>query len=389
MKDGDPQFEFATSGRIVFGWGTLNRLPDLIGHLGSRVFVVCGSNADRVQPLLALLQQNEFSSRLFQISQEPSIELIQQGTLQAREESDWVLAFGGGSVLDAGKAIAIMACQTGAVLDYLEVIGAGKGFEKSGLPVVAIPTTAGTGSEVTRNAVLSSSQHQVKVSMRHPSMLPALALVDPSLSVPCPSAITAATGLDALTQLIEPFLSCKANPMTDGFCRQGIPLVIRSIRKVFHEPQNQQARTDMALASLLGGLALANSGLGAVHGIAGPFGGMFSGAPHGAVCAALLPASLQINERLLGKRYSNHECHLRLKELTHMITGNQDAEFCEALAWISQTVDLLEIPGLSSYGLNAKEVPSLVEKSMKASSMKGNPIQFSATEITELIHLAS
>ena len=388
MKVGDPQFDFATAGRIIFGWGTLSKLPELVVHLGSRVFVVCGGNVDRVDPVVNLLKQNGFTTRLFQVDQEPSIELIQQGMLQAREGSDWVLGFGGGSVLDAAKAIAIMALQSGEVLDYLEVIGAGKAFEKPGLPVVAIPTTAGTGSEVTRNAVLSSSQHQVKVSMRHPSMLPVLALVDPSLTLSCPPTITAATGLDALTQLIEPFLSCKSNPMTDGFCRQGIPLAVESIRQVFHDPQNQQARTDIAHASLLGGLALANAGLGAVHGIAGPFGGMFSSAPHGAVCAALLPSALKINERVLREKYPDHACHLHLKELTGMIIGTQEAEFDQALDWVHQTVDLLKIPGLSFYGLSQEQLPTLVEKSMKASSMKGNPIQLTPEEVTELIQLA-
>lgn len=386
--DGDLQFDFTTAGRIIFGCGRLNQLPELVGHLGPRVFVVCGGNAARVNPILDLLKQNGFTSRLFQVDQEPSIAFIQQGMLQAREGSDWVLGFGGGSVIDAAKAIAVMTLQSGEVLDYLEVIGAGKSFEKPGLPVVAIPTTAGTGSEVTRNAVLASPQHQVKVSMRHPSMLPSLALVDPSLTLSCPPAVTAATGLDALTQLIEPFLSCKANPMTDGFCRQGIPLALESIRRVFHEPNDEFHRTQMALASLLGGLALANAGLGVVHGIAGPFGGMFSHAPHGAVCAALLPASLKINERVLKERYPNHACHLRLKELTEMIVGVQGAPFDQALLWIQETVDMLKIPGLQSYGLIQEQIPTLVEKSMKASSMKGNPIPLTPDEVSELIQLA-
>jgi alcohol dehydrogenase class IV len=388
MMVGDPHFDFASPGRIVFGWGALSRLPEYIAHLGPRPLVVSGGSIARVDPVLDLLTHSGFVPHLFQVNQEPSIELIQQGMLQARECSDWVLGFGGGSVIDAAKAIAIMALQSGEVLDYLEVIGAGKGFEKPGLPVVAISTTAGTGSEVTRNAVLSSKQHQVKVSMRHPSMLPTLAIVDPALTLSCPQAVTASTGLDALTQLIEPFLSCKANPMTDGFCRQGIPLAVKAIRQIFHNPLDKQARTDMAYASLLGGLALANAGLGAVHGIAGPFGGMFPNAPHGAVCAALIPAALEINERVLKKRYSDHVCHLRLKELTNMIVGTQDAIFDDALEWIQQTVHLLRIPRLRSYGLSKDSLPLLIEKSMQASSMKGNPVPLLREEIADIIQRA-
>ncbi|MDC0324371.1 iron-containing alcohol dehydrogenase [Verrucomicrobia bacterium] len=216
-------------------------------------------------------------------------------------------------------------------------------------------------------------------------MLPALSIVDPSLTLSCPPAVTAFTGLDTLTQLIEPFLSCKANPMTDGFCRQGIPMAVRSIQKVFQEPRNKQARTEMAHASLLGGLALANAGLGVVHGIAGPFGGMFPNAPHGAVCAALLPAALEVNNHVLKERYCDHPCQLRLRELAGMVTGNQDATFEEALAWIHHTVHLLNIPCLGFYGCSKDDVPLLIEKSIQASSMKGNPVPLLPEEIADII----
>lgn len=180
----------------------------------------------------------------------------------------------------------------------------------------------------------------------------------------------------------------QSKPDHGWLLRQGIPFAVASIRQVFHEPQNQQARTHMALASLFGGLALANAGLGAVHGIAGPFGGMFSNAPHGAVCAALLPAALKINERVLRERHPDNDFHQRLKELTSMIIGTHDADFEQTLEWIQGTVDMLKIPSLRSYGLTRKQLPSLVEKSMKASSMKGNPIQLSHDELTELIQIA-
>lgn len=385
---GKPPFDFATAGRIVFGWERLQELPHLASGFGSRVLVVCGSKPQRIQPCLELLEQNQYRVECFQVLNEPSIATIEAGSRKAREGFDWVLGIGGGSVLDAAKAIAIMARQTGEIMDYLEVIGRGKPFESSGLPMVAAPTTAGTGSEVTRNAVLSSAEHKVKVSMRHSSMLPTIALVDPALTISCPPAISAATGLDALTQLIEPFLSCKSNPMTDAFCRQGIPLAARAIRTVVAKPEDKQARTDMALASLLGGLALANAGLGAVHGIAGPFGGMFPDAPHGAICASLLPGSLEMNHKAIKERHPNQTCLQRFDELAMMVIGKPTASFETMLNWMFETIDLLRIPGLGSYGFKNDHMPTLTQKSKSASSMKGNPIELTDTQIQTLIQKA-
>jgi alcohol dehydrogenase class IV len=385
---GRPPFDFATAGRIVFGWDRLQELPKLAAGFGSRVLLVCGSKPKRIQPCLQLLEQNHCRVECFQVLNEPSIDTIEAGSRKAREGFDWVLGMGGGSVLDAAKAIAIMTRQSGEVMDYLEVIGHGKPFQSPGLPMVAVPTTAGTGSEVTRNAVLSSNEHKVKVSMRHPSMLPDMALVDPALTVSCPPTITAATGLDALTQLIEPFLSCKANPMTDAFCRQGIPLAAQSIRTVVEKPEDKQARTDMALASLLGGLALANAGLGAVHGIAGPFGGMFPGAPHGAICAALLPGSLEVNHRVIKDRHPDHACLQRFDELARMINGEAHASFESMLNWVVETIVKLNIPGLGTYGFSNEHLPDLIQKSKNASSIKGNPIELTHNEIQTILQKA-
>jgi alcohol dehydrogenase class IV len=388
MEAGENRFEFATAGRIAFGWDQLDVLPDLVASHGERVLVVCGSKLGRVQPCLDRLKAQGKAVACFQVRGEPSIEQVQEGVLRAREGFDWLLGFGGGSVIDAAKAIAIMARQSGEVSDHLELVGGGKPLEGPGLPLVAVPTTAGTGSEVTRNAVLTSHEHRLKVSMRHPSMLPTLALVDPALTVSCPPALAACTGLDALTQLIEPFISCKANPLTDAFCRQGIPLVVRSIRRVHAQDGDRKAFADMALASLLGGLALANAGLGAVHGIAGPFGGMFAEAPHGAVCAALLPASLEINHRVLRERYPQHPCHLRFEELAGLMLQSPDARFEDALDWVRETVEQLKIPSLSSHGMTSDALSELLGKAEQASSMKGNPVPLSTDELCSMVNMA-
>src|SRR5208282_5705063 len=228
--------------------------------------------------------------------------------------------FGGGSAIDAAKAIAAMLTNKGELLDYVEIIGRGKPLTQPSAPFIAVPTTAGTGSEVTRNAVLASPEHRVKVSLRSPLMLPRVAVVDPELTYALPPAITASTGLDALTQLIEPFVCARANPMVDALCIEGIRRAARSLREVVHQNPGKSAREDMALASLFGGIALANAGLGAVHGFAGPMGGMFA-APHGALCAALLPGVMAANVAALRRRQPGGEGLRRYDEIARLLTG--------------------------------------------------------------------
>jgi len=211
---------------------------------------------------------------IFSVDGEPSLSTIREGVALAKtERCDFVVGFGGGSAIDAGKAIAAMLTNPGDVLDYLEIIGQGKVLKSNSAPFLAIPTTAGTGSEVTRNAVLASPEHRLKVSLRSPYLQPRIALVDPELALELPAALTATTGLDALTQLIEAYVSCRANPMTDALCAEGIRRAARSLRRACDDGHNLAAREDMALASLLSGIALANAGLGAVHGFAGPIAG--------------------------------------------------------------------------------------------------------------------
>jgi alcohol dehydrogenase class IV len=290
------RFEFATAGRILFGPGSHEELGSIAGEFGKRALIVHGSNAARAKPLLVALGAAKMEYSCFEVRGEPTVEQIADGVNQARlAESELIVGFGGGSVIDSAKAIAGLATNPGAILDYLEVIGKGKQLSVPALACVAIPTTAGTGAEVTRNSVLASLEHRVKVSLRSPFLLPRLAIVDPKLTIDLPPSVTASTGLDAFTQLIEPYVSIRANPVTDGFCIEGMRRVARSLRRAYDEGQDLQAREDMALASLFGGLALANAGLGAVHGFAAPVGGMFH-AP-GAVCAALLPHVTAVNLR--------------------------------------------------------------------------------------------
>ncbi len=298
--------------------------------------------------------------------------------------AELIIAFGGGSALDAGKAIAAFATNHGDVFDYLEVIGRAQPLANPSLPVIAVPTTAGTGSEVTRNAVLASPEHGVKVSVRSPSMLPRVALVDPTLTYTMSPAVTAATGLDALTQLIEPFVSVRANLMTDAFCREGLHHAARALLPAVRRGDHT-ARGEMSFASLCGGLALANAGLGAVHGFAGPFGGMF-GAPHGAVCAALLPEVCAANVRALRKRVPDHRSLQRYREIATILTGSDDATIEDAIAHLRSLITGFEIPPLSTYGFTAAHIPELVEKARVASSMKANPIVLLVSELSAILY---
>ena len=295
-------FEFATASRIIFGAGSLNKLATLAKPLGKKAFVIGGSSPERLEAVIKQLENENVAYVTFQVSGEPSIETILEGVSKAQSWAcDMVISIGGGSVIDAGKAIAALLTNSGDPLDYLEVVGKGQPLLKQAAPFIAIPTTSGTGSEVTQNAVLSVPEKQVKVSMRSPFMLPTVALIDPELTYDLPKDITAYTGLDALTQCLEPFVSNAANPMTDGFCREGLKFAARSLKIAYENPHDVNARADMSLASLMGGLALANAKLGAVHGFAGPLGGMIK-APHGAICAKLLPLVVEANLKALQER---------------------------------------------------------------------------------------
>jgi len=354
---------------------------------GKRPLVVTGKNVQRAEPLLQLLRLNHIEYSTFSISCEPKIQTIRDGVALAKSENcDWVIGIGGGSVIDAGKAIAAIMTNEGDVLDYVEIIGKGKALTKPSARFLAIPTTAGTGSEVTRNAVLASPEHKLKVSLRSAYMLPAIALVDPELTYDLPRNVTASTGLDALTQVIEPYLCSRANPMTDAICIEGIKRIGRSFRRAFGNGYDVEARADMAVAGLFGGMALANAGLGAVHGFAGPIGGMFS-APHGEICAALLADVMDANLRALRERDSESPVIPRFYHVARLLTGDQ-INAAEGIQRIRDVVADFKIPRLSSHGIKSDDIPEIVRHAKNASSMKANPIVLTDEELTEILQRA-
>jgi alcohol dehydrogenase class IV len=378
-------WEFATAARIRFGAGTAREAAPAARAMGRRALLVTGSSPKRAAALVAALHKEGVGCTPFSVAGEPTVDEAREGALAARRaRCDVVIACGGGSVIDAGKAMAALATNPGDVLDYLEVVGRGEPLAEAPAPFIALPTTAGTGSEVTRNAVLSSTEHKVKASLRSPWMLPKLAVVDPELTVSAPPELTAATGMDALTQLLEPFVSVRSNAMTDIYCREGLRLAAGALRRAYANGAELTARSDMAMASLLGGLALANAGLGAVHGFAAPIGGQFE-APHGAVCAALVAAVTRVNVRALRARDSNGPALSKYAEAARIVTGDGGARAEDLARWLDELCLELAISGLRRYGVEEEDLPALCEKASRASSMKGNPVALTAEELSEAL----
>lgn len=369
------QFEFATTGRVIFGPGSSSRIESIASEFGSRPFRVTGS--------LAATDQS------FIVRGEPSVSVVRDGAAICRARGcDVVIGVGGGSVVDAAKAIAALATNGGDPLDYLEVVGRGQPLLKSGLPYIAVPTTAGTGSEVTRNAVLGSPEHGVKASLRSPFILPRVAVVDPDLTLDLPPHLTASTGLDALTQLIEAYVSIRANAFTDPLCLEGIRRIASSLPTVYANPHDREGRSDMSFAALLGGMALANAGLGVIHGFAAPIGGRFD-APHGAICAALLPHGMQANIcALRAMGYTGTDGVRRYAQVARTLTLDETATAEDGVEFVKKLCADLKIAGLDTYGIAEGDVDSLVTQALKANSMKANPVVLTAAELTRTLRAA-
>lgn len=381
-------FQFATATKIVFGAGALAELPRLVRGFGKRTWLILGRAQRHGETVRRLLEGAGSSVDIACVAGEPSVEDVVAIVAAARAgNAELIVGVGGGSVLDAAKAVAALLANPGDPLDFLEVVGRALPLTRPPLPFVAVPTTAGTGAEVTKNAVLASSAHGVKVSLRSDSMLPQVALVDPELTLSLPPALTAATGLDALTQVLEPYVSCQNNPLTDAIAREGMQRAARSLRRAFHQGSDLEARTDMALVSVFGGLCLANAKLGAVHGFAGPIGGMFP-APHGAVCARLLPLVVARNLEALRARDPNGPYLARYTDVARILTGHASASADDAAPWLRDLVNELEVPPLARYGLTRAALPQLITSAQRSSSMQGNPIVLSHDELTQTLEAA-
>jgi alcohol dehydrogenase class IV len=375
-------FEFATAGRIIAGAGRAAELPDAVAGLGSRVLVCTGADPARHESLLAGLR---LPAAVFAVAGEPTADVARTAAAAAREHgADVIAAIGGGSVIDLGKAVAMLLANGGDPLDYLEVVGSGQKITQLAAPCVAVPTTAGTGAEVTANAVLAVPGHRLKASLRSPLMIPRVALVDPELTVSCPPSVTAASGLDALTQCLEPFVSVRATPLTDGLAREGLRRAATGLRAAHADGGDLAARTDMAMCALLGGMALANAKLGAVHGLAGVIGGT-ADVPHGIACAALLAPVIEANVRTLRSAAPGSSVLDRYAEAAQLLTGKPGASVEDGLAWIGETVSLLGVPGLAAFGLGPGQADDIAAKAATSSSMQGNPVPLSHDELKAVV----
>jgi len=378
-------FEFATSARLLFGPGKLAEVPAALRAQGVRRTLVAtnlpGPGPDRLRSLLAAAGIE--SSVLF-VEQEPTVDSVSAGRARTRREGcDAVVGLGGGSAMDTAKAVAALASNEGDLLDYLEVVGRGRSLQARPLPFVAVPTTAGSGAEVTRNAVIGVPAAKVKVSLRSPFLLPILSVLDPDLLDGLPRTVVAYSGLDAFSHLVEALVSSRANPLTDALAAEGLRHSARALRRAYASGLQADTREDLMLASLCGGLCLANGGLGAVHGFAAPLGGMLH-APHGALCAALLAPVMEVNLRALAERAPEHPARARYREIAEIVTGRHGAGADEGIAWVRDLCQELEVRGLGHHGLSAGEVPALVAKAKAASSMRGNPVQLSDEELGDV-----
>jgi len=375
-------FAFATAGRIAFGSGVSRQAPGIAATLGRRAFVLTGATPARVAWLIEAVRAAGPDVATFAVAGEPEVDTARRAVAAAREfGADVVVAIGGGSVIDAGKATAALMREAGDPLDYLEVVGAGRRLSQAPAPLIAIPTTAGTGAEVTMNAVLSAPSHRRKVSLRDPRLLPAHALVDPDLLAGAPRGVLLASGLDAIVQVIEPYLSRLANPLTDALCREAIPLGLAALPRLL---AGEDARADMAFVSLCGGLALANAGLGAVHGLAGVIGGR-TGAPHGAICGRLLPGALAANEAALTP---DHPARSRLREVRAWIAGALGGGEGDAVETLRAWTDRQGLPRLGALGVTAADADAIAAASAASSSMRGNPVALTPEALAEIVRAA-
>lgn len=367
----------AGSSKQVFNWGPV--------HSGVTAFVT-GSRGGQIFSHLGISRLHEIRFiHMVHTGFEPDIHTVMKNVAIAKKAGvTAVVCIGGGSVIDMGKAIAALTALPDSAdpMDHLEVIGNGQPLPVPALPVCAVPTTAGSGAEATKNAVISCPDHGVKVSLRHPSMVPRKVFIDPELTTNLPEQVTAATGMDALTQLIEAYVTRKRNPMTDGYALEGLKLVAGALDSVIADPFNLKARQDMLIAAYFSGVALANSGLGAVHGIAGAMGGMFN-VPHGEICASLLPAVVEANLMEIENQKPEDYSDLiqRFQTISRILTGADDS--------LTEYLYLLKakfpVRSISAIGVESSRWEELIEKASRASSMKGNPVSLDASALKNIL----
>jgi len=385
----NPAFEFTAPTRVVFGCGRLREVGSQVKEWGFRCLVFTGSQSGRASKLFDSLRDAGLLVETACVHGEPTFDAVREFVSQARSFSpEVIIAMGGGSVIDTAKVAAMLYANGGDPLDYAEVIGRGFPITKPSVPFIAIPTTAGAGAEATRNAVLVDRSKKAKVSLRSYLMLPKLVIIDPETTVTLSAETTAATGMDALSQLIEPFVSIKANPMTDALCRAGIALVARSLLRACEHPNDIEARTDMSLAAGWSGMALANAGLGAVHGFAAALGGVCS-APHGLICAHFLAPVCEANIHALRAVQEDHPVLSRYAEVASLLSGKPESRPEDGVTWLAELAKHLPLNSLSEYGVSSLDKDEVIDAAMRSSSMKGNPVSLKQEGAAKILDMST
>ncbi len=388
-------FAIARLPRIEFGAGSIAKLPGLISLYDKRVLLVTGrrsfTDSSHWPALMSALAKNGIAWEQAQVDDEPSPHWVDEAVHQFREfDLQVVVGIGGGSVLDAAKAVAGLLPSGDSVMDYLEGIGPEKPYHGPAVPFIAVPTTAGTGSEATKNAVLSvRGANGFKKSFRHDLLVPEYALLDPDLLATCSKPQIAANAMDALTQLLESYVSIKANPFTDALAESGLQAV-RDGLFTWYQGNDQEAaagRARMAYAALLSGICLAQTGLGSVHGLASPLGAFFP-IPHGVVCGTLVGAATRVNLVALAQREPQNLSISKYARAGNILHGRQfstpEESHAALLALLDEWTERLSLPRLNRYGIQESDFPHVVANA-RGGSMKTNPLVLSDTEITEIL----
>jgi alcohol dehydrogenase class IV len=376
-------FEFVTTTRIIFGNNKLKLLKNLAPNFGSRAFVITGNDPDRSAEVLDMLDAANCSPVIYSVPGEPTLDTINRGLfILVETERDFVVSVGGGSAIDTGKALAVLATNDGAPADYLDEPGKGRLFTNPSLPLVAIPTTAGSGAEITSTALFISPEPRSKVRLHHNAMFPRIALIDPKLTLSVPPNITAYTGLAALCHNLEVFVSPKGNPITDILTKDGLRRGSLAIQRAYTDSADIESRTSLAMSSLYAGLSAANASLGATHTIANAIGGLFN-APYGVICAQLLPAVIETNIRAMQERMPENVALRKYDQITRIVAGK---EHSKTLAAFMQTLnETFAIPSLSSYGIQQTDFDNIIAYSKSSPNMTGNPVELNEDELRAIL----
>ncbi len=386
-------FQFSATPTLYFGENSINTLTKVVDRYGRHILLITGKQSfqklPNIQNVLFGLKQNDVKIEHYQTSGEPTVDQINACIdLYKNAKFDCIVAIGGGSILDTGKALSAMLPVGDKIENYLEGLPTYRPHPGTKIPFIAVPTTAGTGSEATKNAVISKNGiNGFKRSIRHDNFIANIAIIDPVLHVSCPGDVTAASGLDALTQLVEAYLSTQANEITDALALKGIELVSQSLLKAYFEPNNLMARANMALAAYLSGIVLANAGLGVVHGFASSIGGMFN-IPHGVICGRLFPICFRTIVFSLTKGLSNND-QLITKKLEKLascfIHDDRNLSFADKLTYLCNEFDkmreIMRLPNLVKYGITHNHVKAIAENT----SLKNNPVHFNTETLISIL----